>query len=102
MTNNKRKSVAVTALVLSPIAVVAQYFFSQSLHDGVGGGPTPESMVFLPSLTWGLCCLATLGLLYMSLGWGWKWVVYFIFLLVIYGTGLYIALDEYVSWAAVI
>ncbi len=102
MTNRNRKTIATTALAISPLAVVGQYFYSQSLHDGVGGRPTPEIMLFIPTLIWGMCCLVSLGILYMSLNWGRKWIVLISLLLVIIGTGLYIALDEYASWAAVI
>lgn len=102
MTPRERKNVATTGLMLAPIAVIGQYFFSQSLHDGFAGGPTPESAVALPCLFWLLCCLATLAFTFKSLSWGRKWVWYFVILLAICGVGLYLALDEYVSWGAAI
>ncbi|MCA9271994.1 MAG: hypothetical protein KDA31_02995 [Phycisphaerales bacterium] len=99
MTPTARKNLAVAVLVLTPIAVCTQYLFSQSLHDGVGGRPTPESFVILPCLVWGAVCFVLLGFLYLSLSKGWKRIGYFTLLLTLCSVGLYIAMDELMGWA---
>lgn len=89
-------------IVLTVVAVVTQFLFSQSLHDGFAGGPTPRWMVELPCFLWGIACIVMLIFLYLSLKKGRKQTGYFVLLLALCSAGLYISLDEFAGWASVI